>query len=101
MNETNTSSGLTQQIQNLTIDDSDLRFRVSAQTTLFYPDKKNLYKVVVLDHQSNKTQIRYVDRGQTLTNGYVVDQFGHTLSLVVNCQQVRKFPVLLQPALTS
>ena len=39
----------------------DLRFWVSAHTTLFYPDKKdNLYKVVVLDHQSKKTQIRYV-----------------------------------------
>ena len=64
LNETNTSSGLTQQMQNLTIDDFVLRFRVSAHTTLFYPDKKdNLYKVVVLDHQSNKTQIRYVDWG--------------------------------------
>ena len=42
LNET-TSSGLTQ-MQNLTIDDFDLRFRVSAHTTLFYPDKKdNLY----------------------------------------------------------
>ena len=64
LNETKTSSGLTQQMQNLTIDDFDLRFRVSAHTTLFYADKKgNLYKVVVLDHQSNKTQIRYVDWG--------------------------------------
>ena len=62
--ETNTSSGLTQQMQNLTIDDFDLRFRVSAHTTLFLPDKKdNFCKVVVLDHQSNKTQIRYVDWG--------------------------------------
>ena len=34
LNETNTSSGLTQ-MQNLTIDDFDLRFRVSAHTTLF------------------------------------------------------------------
>ena len=40
LNETNTSSGLTQQMQNLTIDDSELPFRVSAHTTLFYPDKK-------------------------------------------------------------
>ena len=59
LKETNTSSGLTQQMQNLTIDDFDLCFRVSAHTTLFYPDKKdNFYKTVLLDHQSNKTQIR-------------------------------------------
>ena len=64
LNETNTPSGLTQQMQNLTIDNFDLRFRVSAHTTLFYPYKKdNLFKVCVLDHQSNKTQIRYVDWG--------------------------------------
>ena len=25
-------------------------------------------------------------------NGYAVNQFGHTLNLVVNCQQKRKFP---------
>ena len=51
--------GLTHQMQNLMIDDFDLRFPVSAHTALFYPDKKdNLYKVVVLDLQSNKTQIR-------------------------------------------
>ena len=43
LNETNTSSGLTQQMQNLMIDDFDLRFRVSAHTTLFYPDKKTTY----------------------------------------------------------
>ena len=67
LNETNTSSGLTRQMQNLTIDDFDLHFRVSTHTTLFYPDKKdNSYEVVVLDHQSNKTQIRYVDWGTTL-----------------------------------
>ena len=39
-NETKTSSGLTQQMQILTIDDFDFCFRVSAHTTLFYPDKK-------------------------------------------------------------
>ena len=55
LNETNTSSGLTQ-MQNLTIDDFDLLFRVSTHTTLIYPDEKdNLYKVVLLDHQPNKT----------------------------------------------
>ena len=43
LNETNTSSGLTQQMQNLTIDHFDLRFRVSTYTTLFYPDKKTTY----------------------------------------------------------
>ena len=41
LNETNFSSGLTQQMQKLTIDDFDLRFRVSAHTTLLYPDKKD------------------------------------------------------------
>ena len=65
LTETITSSDLTQQMQNLAIDDFDLRFRVSAHTALFYPNEKdNLYKVVVLDHQSNKTQIRYVDWGR-------------------------------------
>ena len=63
-NEINTSSVLTKQIQYLIIDDFDLPFRVSTHTTLFYPDKKgNLYEVVVLDYQSNKTPIRYVDWG--------------------------------------
>ena len=39
-------------------------FRPSTRTTLFCPDEKeNLYKVVELDHQSNKMQIRYVDWG--------------------------------------
>ena len=51
-------------MQILTIDVFVLRFRVSTHTTLFYPDKKeSLYKVVVIDHQSNKTQIRYKDWG--------------------------------------
>ena len=87
MNETNTSSGLTQQIQNLTIDDFDLRFQVFANTTLFYPDKKDdLYKVVALDHQSNKTQIRYVDWGPNFdewvccTSIWAYSQFSSQLS---------------------
>ena len=43
LNETNTSSGLTQQKQNLTIDDLDLRFRVSAHTTSSTLIKKTTY----------------------------------------------------------
>ena len=66
LNETNISSGQTQKMQNLTTDDFDLRFRVSTHTTFFYLDKKdNLYKVVEIDRQSNKTQIRYEDWGPT------------------------------------
>ena len=64
LNETNTLSVLTQLEQILVIDDFVLRFRVSTQTTLFYTDKKdNICEIIVLDHQSNKTQIRYVDWG--------------------------------------
>ena len=64
MNETNTSSGLTQQVQNLTINDFDLRFRVPIHTTALYFDKKeNLFKIVVPHHQSNKTQKPYEDWG--------------------------------------
>ena len=88
-------------MQNLTIDVFVLRFLVSTHTALFYPDKKDsLYKVVAIDHQS-KHKYDTKTGALTVTNWYAVDQFGPTLNLVVNCQQVMKFPMILQPALTS
>ena len=57
-------SGLTQKMQNFNIDDFYLRYRVSTNTALFYPDKKdNISRLVVLENQVNKTQIRYKNWG--------------------------------------
>ena len=42
--EGNQSSGLTQSMSNLTVDDSDPRFQVPVDTVLFYPDKKDTSK---------------------------------------------------------
>ena len=49
--QSNLSSGLTQQMNNLTIDVTASRIQVPAKTTLFYPDKKDkLYQISVIEH---------------------------------------------------
>ena len=56
----NLSSGLTQQMNNLIIDDNASRFQVPPKTTIFYPDKKDkLYQISVIEHHLGKTKIRY------------------------------------------
>ena len=56
----NSSSGLTQQMNNLIIDDTASRIQVPPKTTLVYPDKKDkLYQISVIEHHLGKTKIRY------------------------------------------
>ena len=56
----NLSSGLTQQKNNLIIDDTASRFQVPPKTTLFYPDKQDkLYQISVIEHHLQKTKITY------------------------------------------
>ena len=57
LSEGKQSSGLTQSMSNLTVDDSDPRFQVPVDTVLFYPDRKDsLFKITVKSHKNNKTQ---------------------------------------------
>ena len=49
------------------------------QITLSYPDKKTIYKILILEHQSNQIQIRYVNRGPKFEQCFALNQFGPTL----------------------
>ena len=56
LNEGNQSSGLTQSMTNLTVDDSDPRFQVPVDTVLFHPDTKDRpFQLTVKNHKNNKT----------------------------------------------
>ena len=60
----NTSTGLTQQISELTINDNISRFLIPVGTILIYPDRKdNLYKVSILEHDSVNSKVRYLQWG--------------------------------------
>ena len=60
LSEVNQSSGLTQSMSSLKVDDSDPRFQVSVDTVLFYYDKNDkLFKKTVKSHKNNKTKINY------------------------------------------
>ena len=51
LSEGNQSSGLTQSMSNLTVDDSDPRFQVPVDRVLFYPDRKDRqFKRTVKSH---------------------------------------------------
>ena len=59
-----TSTGLTQQISELTINDYISRFLIPVGTILFYPDRKdNLYKVSILEHNLVRSKVRYLHWG--------------------------------------
>ena len=59
-----TSTGLTQQISELTINDDISRFLIPVGTILFYPDRKdNLYKVSILEHDLVRSKVRYLHWG--------------------------------------
>ena len=59
-----TSTGLTQQISELTINDDISRFLIPVGTIFFYPDSKdNLYKVSILEHYLVRSKVRYLHWG--------------------------------------
>ena len=59
-----TSTGLTQQISELTINDDISRFLIPVGNILFYPDRKdNLYKVSILEHDLVRSKVRYLHWG--------------------------------------
>ena len=58
------STGVTQQISELTINDDIYRFLISIGTILFYPDwKNNLYKVSILEHDLIRSKLRFLQWG--------------------------------------
>ena len=57
----NPSSGLTQQMSNLTIEN---KFHISPGSILFIPDTAdNLYKIQVIEHLLEETKVRYIGWG--------------------------------------
>ena len=87
LREGNQSSGLTQSMSNLTVDDSDPLFQVPVNTVLLYHDRKDrLLKLTVKSHKNQKTKIRYSSGDHSLMNGCAHDPFGHTLNLAPYCQ---------------
>ena len=63
----NQSSGLTQSMSNLTVDDSDPRFQVPVDTVLFHPERDiKLFKITVKSHKNNKSKISYTSWGPQL-----------------------------------
>ena len=59
-----TSTGLTQRISGLTINDDMSCFLIPVGTILFYPDRKdNLYKVSILEHDLVRSKVRYLQWG--------------------------------------
>ena len=59
-----TSTVLTQQINELTINDAISRFLIPVGTILFYPDRNdNLYKVSILENDLVKSKVRYLHWG--------------------------------------
>ena len=59
-----TSTGLTQQISELAINDDISRFLIPVGTILFYPDRKNnLYKVSILEHDLVGSKVRFLQWG--------------------------------------
>ena len=59
-----TLTGLTQQISELTINDDISRFLIPVGTILFYPDRKdNLYKISILENDLVWSMVRYLHWG--------------------------------------
>ena len=87
LSEENQSSGLTQSMNNLTVDDSDPRFQVPVDTVLFYPDRKDrLFKLTVKSYKTTKLKSVIQAGDHKLMNGCAHDPFGHTLNLAPYCQ---------------
>ena len=85
-----TSTGLTQQISELTINDIS-RFLSPVGTILFYPDRKdNLYKVSILEHDLVRSKVRYLHWGPNYDEWvcsksiWAYSQFTQLLSTVKN-----------------
>ena len=59
-----TSTGLEQQISELTINDDICRFLIPVGTIFFYPDRKdNLYKASILEQNLVRSKVRYLQLG--------------------------------------
>ena len=84
-----TSTGLTQQISELTINHDISRFLIPVGTILFHPDiKDNLYKVSILEHDLVRSKVRYLHWGPNydewvcLKSIWAYSQFTQLLSTV-------------------
>ena len=100
-----TSSGLTQQISELTINDDISRFLIPVGTILFYPDRKdNLYKVFILEHDLVRSQVRCLHWGPNYDEWvcsksiWAYSQFTQLLSTV---KKIPKLPSFVAPAFCS
>ena len=77
LSEGNQSSGLTQSMSNLTVDDSDPRFQVPVDKVLFYSRRKNrLFKITEKPQKQKKLKSVIQVGDHNLMNGF----FGHTLN---------------------
>ena len=71
------STGLLQQISELTINDDISRFLIPIGTILFYPTRKdNLYEVSILEHHLVRAKVRYLQWASNYDEWCARNHFG-------------------------
>ena len=82
----NSASGLTQQMNNLIIDETASRFQVPPKTTFFYPDKKiNCTRYLLSNIILEKLKLDMTSGDRTLMRWCAPNQYGPTRNLRLYC----------------